>query len=114
LYQLLAFSDRGRVRSRRNSPQRKSQVVDDSVEPCQAALIAKSVHRLADASGRNSRDRRRIVWATIVTARMLRGEFLVHAELLLQVAVARPETGDPFAKSAHTVSPSHTPPYNSA
>jgi hypothetical protein len=52
-------------------------------------VIAKGLHRLGDASDCNSGEPRRIVWATIVTSRML-GGLLVHAQLLFQVAVAPP------------------------
>jgi hypothetical protein len=81
-----------------------TRVAGQIVEPRQASLVAKGIHRLRGASGLESRGTHGIGGAQATASRVFCTEFQVQPELLFQVAVAPlwkqgpPETVNPFAK----------------
>jgi hypothetical protein len=94
-------------------------VLPQRVEPRQALLIAKRIHRLRHTSCLKPRGAAGISGGETTTTRGLRGHFQVQAELLFQVAVASArepgsrEAVNPFAKNAHPVALSQISPCSS-
>jgi hypothetical protein len=81
------------------------------VQPWQAALIAKRLHRLGDASRVDAGRLRRALGCLATAQGILGGELQMEPQFLLQVAIipasaeGSPEPPDPLAEGGHSHSP---------
>ena len=84
-----------------------SHIAREVVEPRQASLVAKRIHRLRGTSGLEPCGACGIGGVETTVSGVFCGQFQVQPELLFQIAVGparkqrSPETVNPFAKGAH-------------